>query len=540
MTDRKWRRSKWLAAIALAFTLSLGSTAPLPEARAQGDAGYEAYQSGDYAQAYRDWKELADLGDADSQYNIGYLFDAGLGVTESKETAAQWYRRAAAQGHPLAQYNLAAMFVNGSGVPEDYVLAYMLFELSAAADRDALRELNDLIAYMEPLQIARANRLVREAKRGGLSRLLTRALDGAFSEAATTTESWTLGSGRDEVAWTQRALAQLGFDPGPVDGQMGPRTEAAIRAFAAQSGLNASGTVNDELMGALAAAFEERLNAEKLPYGQGVFWRVTSPEGKQSHILGTLHSSDPRILELPPKVNRAFSRAEVVALELDLYKEVTDEQLQTALLGAFLINDGRTLQQIAGRDLYRDVAAALIPFGYPSEILQQLQPWGAYWVLTQSGSEAEGETNQAFLDLWLGREAGRMGKQVVGLETLEEQLDVFAGLSEADQVALLDSVIAYAGAESFSLENLKRLYLAGDLDGVFRQTIEPARRLGPSFELTLIERLLDNRNMLMVERMMAYLENGQAFVAVGAAHLPGEVGVLNLLRQRGYEVAAVS
>ena len=90
-----------------------------------------------------------------------------------------------------------------------------------------------------------------------------------------------------------------------------------------------------------------------------------------------------------------------------------------------------------------------------------------------------------------------------------------------------------------TLEDLKRLYLAGDLEAVFRRSYEPARRLGPKSMLAVIERLLDDRNAVMVERMTPLLKEGNAFIAVGAAHLPGRAGVLQMLVDQGYKVTRV-
>jgi hypothetical protein len=89
------------------------------------------------------------------------------------------------------------------------------------------------------------------------------------------------------------------------------------------------------------------------------------------------------------------------------------------------------------------------------------------------------------------------------------------------------------------LEALTRLYLAGDLAGIFRLSVEPARRLGPDFAANSIVRLIDDRNRVMVARMQGLLARGGAFVAVGAAHLPGDTGVLHLLEREGYQVTKV-
>ena len=512
-------------------------TAALP---ARADLAEEAFQAGDYQTARQEWQDAAKDGDAFAQYNLGYLYDLGLGVAADKGKAAKWYRLAAEQNHSPALFNLAAMFVNGEGVRQDYVLAYMLFDLAAAEDADARFERDDLANYMAPVEIARGSRLAREARRGALQKYLRRALAGAFSGGETTAE-WSIWTPRELTALVQKTLAELGYDPGPADGVAGGRTRTAVAAFRKDRGLAAEGAIDEALLDDLYAAFDARLASETLPYDQGRFWLVESPSGETSYLLGTMHSADLRIVNLPKPISKAFARSETVALELDLYKEINPEIIQAAYLDALVIKDGRSLRSILGRDLYADVSAALRPYGIDSEVLSYLKPWGVYHFLTQvPESQVRGEAGGPFLDLWLAQQAGHLGKTVVGLETLDEQLGIFSGLSEKDQVALVRALIVYPVDEGLSLEEMKTLYLAGDLRGIFHRTFEPMRRLGPKAMLTVIERLLDNRNVIMVERMRPLLDKGKAFVAVGAAHLPGEQGVLNLLVEQGYKVSPVA
>ena len=72
--------------------------------------GYTAYQSGDYATALREWTPLAEQGDVDAQYNLGWMYAKGKGVPQDDKTAVKWYRLAAKQGLADAQYNLKWMY----------------------------------------------------------------------------------------------------------------------------------------------------------------------------------------------------------------------------------------------------------------------------------------------------------------------------------------------------------------------------------------------------------------------------------------------
>lgn len=100
-------------------------------AAADFKAGLEAYQRGDYATALHEWQPLAEKGDANSQYNLGLLYNHGSGVPQDYAKAAEWYRKAADQGNSNAEYNLGVMYSTGQGVTKDSAEA-MRWYLKAA------------------------------------------------------------------------------------------------------------------------------------------------------------------------------------------------------------------------------------------------------------------------------------------------------------------------------------------------------------------------------------------------------------------------
>jgi TPR repeat protein len=93
--------------------------------------GYDAYQKGDYKTAFNEWKPLAEQGDVDAQYNIGWLYRNGKGVLKDYKEAVKWYRKAAEQGDAFAQGNLGVMYANGKGVLKDYKEAVKWYRKAA-------------------------------------------------------------------------------------------------------------------------------------------------------------------------------------------------------------------------------------------------------------------------------------------------------------------------------------------------------------------------------------------------------------------------
>ena len=94
--------------------------------------GIDAYLKGDYAQAIRLFRPLAEQGHADAQYSLGIMYQKGQGLHQDYTQAALWYRKAAEQGVTMAQAGLSYLYATGRGVPQDYVLGYMWINLAVA------------------------------------------------------------------------------------------------------------------------------------------------------------------------------------------------------------------------------------------------------------------------------------------------------------------------------------------------------------------------------------------------------------------------
>jgi TPR repeat protein len=100
--------------------------------------GYQSYLKGDYQAAYEEWLPLAELGDAEAQYNLGVMYDEGAGIDQDYVTAASWYRKAASQGFVDAQTNLGMMYYEGLGIPRDLAAAAEWFRRAASqGDQEA-------------------------------------------------------------------------------------------------------------------------------------------------------------------------------------------------------------------------------------------------------------------------------------------------------------------------------------------------------------------------------------------------------------------
>lgn len=264
-------------------------------------------------------------------------------------------------------------------------------------------------------------------------------------------------------------------------------------------------------------------------FTRGLLWKIEFPGKAPSYLFGTFHSSDPRITLLPCPVSVAFNQASSYTLEV-----IANGAGLVAMAEAMYFNDGTTLKEVAGEALYRDtVRAVSAQRAISDSALERMKPWAVMLMLSvpQPGAGL-------FLDMALQLQATRQNKQTHGLETMHEQIAVFNGMPLEDQVVLLRDAVGQQHLLEPMMEALTRAYLARDL-GALVALSEKYKSSDARVNNLLMQRLLTERNHHMKQRMQPRLQEGNAFIAVGALHLPGDQGLLKLLVQAGYRVSPV-
>jgi len=277
-----------------------------------------------------------------------------------------------------------------------------------------------------------------------------------------------------------------------------------------------------------------------LPYGQGVLWKVEREGQEPSHVFGTIHLNYEEILDLPKPVKKAFDASRSASFEIKM-----DRDSMLRMGQASMFRNWRTLDDVLGPDLYADVVHVAESYGLTVHHVRRLQPWALVMFLYQfPGVSTFEETDDPFLDKWLHDEALEQDKKVYPLETIEEHVGVFNDLPEKMLRKLVRGLVEAHGEFQIEAEmrhqQMVELYLARDIGGIMALTAESDQ--DPRYaevNAVVMERLLDRRNHNMVQRMEMRLKEGKAFIAVGAGHLPGKEGVLNLLAQKGYKLTRV-
>ena len=283
--------------------------------------------------------------------------------------------------------------------------------------------------------------------------------------------------------------------------------------------------------------------AAAIPNGEGKLFRVERAGTMPSFLFGTIHLSDPRVLTLPASAESAFAAADRLVIETT---DIADPAKAAAALFANpeLINlpRGETLATLLDPADLATVEAGLAARGIPLQSVQTLQPWfTAVSLMLPACETARKEGGDSVLDTWLAERATAEGKPVEGLETAAEQLEALASLSLELQLESLVATVALSDRMPDVMETMIALYLDGRI-AMIMPAIEAAVPNGgllvgagegyAEFE----RRVVTERNARMVQRMQAMLDEGGAFVAVGALHLPGEAGLVALLQEEGWDV----
>lgn len=260
----------------------------------------------------------------------------------------------------------------------------------------------------------------------------------------------------------------------------------------------------------------------------GILWKVEKTGLTPSYVFGTMHSEDPRVINLPEEVNSAFSDAKIFAMEM-----ILDEKNSQQILQGMYFKDGRTLRSVTSEEIYRQSIVAMAKKEMPEKIVNLMKPWAVFTIL----SMPEQKTG-LFLDVLLYQSALKHGKEIVGLETMSEQLGVFDEMEMETQVSLLKSTLESSEDLDKILEETIELYLTHDLQKILDLNDRYMALLDKKVADEFNQRLLIDRNIRMAKRMMPLLEKGNSFVAIGTLHLPGKTGVLQILRNLGYNVTA--
>jgi uncharacterized protein YbaP (TraB family) len=248
------------------------------------------------------------------------------------------------------------------------------------------------------------------------------------------------------------------------------------------------------------------------------------------YLAGSVHLLKTGETSLPPAFERAYSAAKALVMEVDV-DELDSPAAQTLLLQKGLFADGSTLRQAIGEARYARVATEAARLGVPIEGLEPFEPWAIALTLTQLEYVQLGFDPEEGVEKQLGRRAHLDGKKITGLETVDEQINILAGLSAADQARFLDLTVTELKDADRETREILSAWRSGNAAKLAALMSEDYARFPSLYRALVTDR---NRRWLpQIERLLK--ADQDTLVVVGALHLVGEGGLVQLARADGFE-----
>lgn len=281
--------------------------------------------------------------------------------------------------------------------------------------------------------------------------------------------------------------------------------------------------------------------AAQAPNASGKFWRIEKPGIAPSHLFGTFHDTEAHQL-IGAEIWDRLAASDSAWFELSLAEEAR-MQADIAARPLEIVFDMSQppLSERLSQDQRDLIAQALESRGIPFQAAEQMRSWMLVALLGFPACEIRAlQAGEQSLDQRLAQFAVDRGIVEAGLETYEQSL---AGIEDMSDRDLLDMLADYGrnlGGEEDQRRTRLGLYQSGEIMAIAEFGIWQAEQQGfdRAREMTdrFFESALTKRNIAWLDRLIPALEGGNAFVAVGALHLPGESGLVRLLRDQGWTV----
>ena len=270
-----------------------------------------------------------------------------------------------------------------------------------------------------------------------------------------------------------------------------------------------------------------------------LLWKI-SGNGleKPSYLFGTHHIAPISVLDSVPGFNNAFASADKVYGEL-IMSEAQSPAAQQIMMTAAMAPQDSTLTAVLTPAQVDSLNILLQKYMGPMATVAQFNPMKPAMVSTligvvQAQSAFPTFNQQEQLDGEIQKRAAAAGKEVGGLETMEIQCQALFGNSILEQANGLMDLVRNDDKAIGMAHRLANAYLAGDLSEMLSIIEDPTMGTGES-----TERLINKRNANWVRIMAGLLPTASVLIAVGAGHLPGDKGLISLLKKEGCTVTPV-
>ena len=259
-------------------------------------------------------------------------------------------------------------------------------------------------------------------------------------------------------------------------------------------------------------------------------WRVS--DSKNSiYLLGSIHYLKKEHFPLHKAILDAFDASKSLVLEIDLNR-VSPDVAQRVTLEKAIYRDGSTLRQNVSQETYQLAEQLAAKLGIDMKVMAPMKPWFVALTLVAIKFQEIGLDPNLGVDHYLAQRAKSGGKATSGLETLEFQVGLFDQLSKRDQESLLRETVGEMTALDRNINQIVQSWLKGDSGSLEALLLEGMKDYPELHEKIIVDR--NRRWVPQIEKILA--QGGDAMVVVGAAHLVGKDGVIEMLKARGYKL----
>jgi uncharacterized protein YbaP (TraB family) len=261
-------------------------------------------------------------------------------------------------------------------------------------------------------------------------------------------------------------------------------------------------------------------------------WKVDG-DSNSCYLLGSIHALKKDVYPLKNVIEKAFAESELLAVEADLSSPKLGEALRLTMeKGQYTGED--TLEKNLTSETFELAKNKMQEMGMDIKGFNRFKPW--FLAMTISSMELFKlgfNPNYGIDKYFMDKATGT--KEIVELEGVEFQLDIFDSLSNDENDKFLQYTILEANQLKQEVENIINAWSTGDvkkLEMVFKENIKRY----PEFK-DFFKKINEDRNVKMVDKILSYLKSGKRyFVVIGAAHMVGNRGIVQLLREKGIKV----
>lgn len=248
------------------------------------------------------------------------------------------------------------------------------------------------------------------------------------------------------------------------------------------------------------------------------------------YLAGSVHLLRSQDAALPAAFNRAYADADELVMEIDL-DDLDPAAAQSWMLEHGMFSDDKTLSDVIGTKRYQRVEQEGNRLGLPVEALQQLEPWLVAMTLAQLQYMKLGFDPEQGVEKQLQRKAMADHKDITGLETLQEQLGLLANMPPDEQAKFLDLTLEEMHEMEGETETLLSAWRSGNA-AKLGSLLSDEYKVAPALYRTLVA----DRNKRWMPQIEKLLKSDKDYlVVVGALHLVGNGGLLELTKARGFE-----